>query len=73
VIEQGASGHAAPSGSGGELNLPSVSINGATGQELATPLGTVLRFTRSGVAYTVLGSVTPYAAETAARALAPTP
>jgi hypothetical protein len=73
VIEQGASGPAAPSAPGGELNLPSVSINGATGQELATPLGTVLRFTRSGVAYTLLGSVTPYAAETAARALTPGP
>jgi hypothetical protein len=49
-----------------------VSINGATGQELATPLGTVVRFTRAGVAYTVLGSVAPYAAETAARALTKT-
>jgi hypothetical protein len=76
VIEQSGSGQAAPSASGsdhGGLNLPSVSINGATGQELATPLGTVVRFTKSGVAYTVLGSVTPYAAETAARALTPTP
>ena len=73
VIEQsGSSASAAPSGSGsgqGALNLPSVSINGATGQELATPLGTVVRFTHGGVAYTVLGSVAPYAAETAARAL----
>jgi hypothetical protein len=76
VIEQSASGQAAPSAASsgrGALNLPSVSINGATGQELATPLGTVVRFTRSGVAYTLLGSVTPYAAETAARALTPTP
>ncbi len=39
----------------GGLNLPTVSINGATGQELDTALGTVLRFTRGGVAYTVLG------------------
>jgi hypothetical protein len=73
VIEQGASGSSAaavPGGSGqGGLNLPSVSINGATGQELATPLGTVVRFAHGGVAYTVLGSVAPYAAETAARAL----
>jgi hypothetical protein len=82
VIEQGASaspGATTPGGSGsgsdeGGLNLPSVSINGATGQELATPLGTVVRFSHGGVAYTVLGSVAPYAAETAARALtAPTP
>jgi hypothetical protein len=78
VIEQSASSQAAaPSTSGsdhGGLNLPTVSINGATGQELATPLGTVVRFTQGGVAYTVLGSVAPYAAETASRALTkPTP
>jgi hypothetical protein len=75
VIEQSSAGQTAPGGSGsgtGGLNLPSVSINGATGQELATPLGTVVRFTRAGVAYTVLGSVAPYAAETAARALTKT-
>ncbi|MGH2891689.1 MAG: LolA family protein [Solirubrobacteraceae bacterium] len=73
VIEQGASSQAAaPRSSGsdhGGLSLPTVSINGATGQELATPLGTVVRFTTGGVAYTVLGSVVPYAAETASRAL----
>jgi outer membrane lipoprotein-sorting protein len=73
VIEQSASSQSASNSSGagrGGLNLPTVSINGATGQELATPLGTVVRFTHGGVAYTVLGSVAPYAAETAARALA---
>jgi len=51
------------------LNLPSVSINGKSGQELDTALGTVVRFTRNGVTYTVLGSVPPAAAEAAARAL----
>jgi len=72
VIEQSSAGQTTPGSSGadtGGLNLPTVSINGATGQELATPLGTVVRFTHGGVAYTVLGSVAPYAAETAARAL----
>jgi hypothetical protein len=48
-----------------------VSINGSTGQELSTALGTVVRFTRGGVAYTVLGSVPAAAAEQAARGLAP--
>ncbi|HEX3977373.1 MAG TPA: hypothetical protein VHW96_13990 [Solirubrobacteraceae bacterium] len=76
VIEQsGSSQGPAPSASGsdrGGLNLPTVSVNGATGQELATPLGTVVRFTQRGVAYTVLGSVAPYAAETASRALTKT-
>jgi len=78
VIEQSGSARTGlPGGSGsdhGGLNLPTVSINGATGQELATPLGTAVSFSRGGVGYTVLGSVTPYAAETAARALTkPTP
>jgi outer membrane lipoprotein-sorting protein len=78
VIEQSASSQAAASSGGGidhgALSLPSVSINGATGTELATPLGTVVQFNRGGVGYTVLGSVAPYAAETASRALTkPTP
>jgi outer membrane lipoprotein-sorting protein len=53
----------------GGLNLPKISINGASGQELDTALGTVLRFDRGGVTYTILGSVPPAAAEAAARAL----
>jgi outer membrane lipoprotein-sorting protein len=74
VIEQQATaGNASqgPNSSGGQggLSVPTVSINGASAQELATPLGTVLRFTRGGVAYTVIGSVPPTAAELAARAL----
>jgi outer membrane lipoprotein-sorting protein len=76
VIEQSPSAASAakatPSqGSGKGLSLPTVSINGATGQELDTALGTVVRFTRGGVAYTVIGSVPAYAADRAARALAP--
>lgn len=77
VIEQRAgSGSAAPKAatqssgpSGSGLSLPTVSINGATGQELDTALGTVVRFTSGGVAYTVLGSVPAAAADEAARAL----
>jgi outer membrane lipoprotein-sorting protein len=61
------SGKAGSSGHG--LSLPTVSINGTSAQELATPIGTVLRFTRGSVAYTVIGSVEPVAAEQAARAL----
>ena len=52
-----------------ELALPQVNIDGATGTELATPLGTVVTFRRDGVAYVVLGSVPPVAAENAARGL----
>jgi outer membrane lipoprotein-sorting protein len=61
-------------GKGGEtatggVSLPKVSINGVQGEELDTALGTVLRFSRGGVDYIVLGSVPPAAAEAAARAL----
>ena len=55
-------------GAGG-LELPEINIDGATGTEIATPLGTVVRFQRDGVDYTVLGSVPPVAAENAAREL----
>ena len=57
------------SGDEGGLSLPKVSINGAQGEELDTALGTVLRFSRGGVDYVVIGSVPPAAAEAAARAL----
>jgi len=53
----------------GGLELPEINIDGATGTEIATALGTVVRFQRDGVAYTVLGSVPPVAAENAARGL----
>jgi outer membrane lipoprotein-sorting protein len=74
VLEQAADAKSAKTGTTGGpsgLSLPTVSINGSTGQELSTALGTVVRFTRGGVAYTVLGSVPAAAAEQAARALAP--
>jgi outer membrane lipoprotein-sorting protein len=51
------------------LALPRISINGISGQELDTALGTVVRFERGGVAYTIVGSVPPAAAEAAARGL----
>lgn len=56
-------------GDGPGLNLPTVSVNGTTAQELDTALGTVVRFTRAGVSYTVAGSVTPMVADAAARGL----
>jgi outer membrane lipoprotein-sorting protein len=51
------------------FELPQINIDGATGTELATALGTMVRFERGGVAYTVVGSVPPTAAENAARDL----
>jgi outer membrane lipoprotein-sorting protein len=49
--------------------LPKISINRATGTELATALGTLLQFERNGVSYVIVGSVPPKAAEAAARGL----
>jgi outer membrane lipoprotein-sorting protein len=75
VIERAADPATAKSGQGGqsplggELSLPTVSINGATGQELDTELGTVVTFATAGVRYVVAGSVPAVTAEKAARAL----
>lgn len=52
-----------------QLSLPKLSIEGTEGQELATALGTLVRFKRAGVQYTIVGSVPPAAAEAAARGL----
>jgi hypothetical protein len=57
------------SGDQGQLRLPTVSIDGIRGEELETPLGTLVRFQRAGVAYTVLGSVPGATALVAARDL----
>lgn len=74
VIERPAAAAKAPTATTGErhrngLELPSVSIGSVTGEELDTALGTVVRFTRAGISYTVLGSVSPATAQAAARAL----
>lgn len=54
----------------GQLQLPSVSIEGTSGaKELETPLGTLIRFRRGGVEYTVAGSVTSSVAREAAQGL----
>jgi len=71
VLEQPADAKSATSAGGdqGQLQLPKVQINGVQGDELDTALGTLLRFQRGGVQYTVVGSVPPAAAEAAARDL----
>ncbi len=73
VIESrasGTAGDASPSSSLDGLSLPTHTVDGATATVLSTPLGTVLRFTKGGVGYTVVGSVTATGAESAAGALA---
>jgi outer membrane lipoprotein-sorting protein len=67
VFQSKAEAEQAPRRSG--LTLPQVNIDGATGTELATALGTMLTFESGGVHYTVVGSVPPVAAENAARGL----
>jgi hypothetical protein len=69
VLQSAAGQDKKGAGAPGGLALPKISINGASGEELDTALGTVLRFQRGGVAYTIVGSVPPAAAEAAARAL----
>ncbi len=72
VVERKASAGEAPLGSGSgrsSLRLPQINVNGATGNELATELGTVLSFQRGGVDYVVAGSIPAQSAETAARQL----
>ena len=59
----------ASSGDHGQLTLPKVSVNGAQGEELDTALGTMIRFQRNGVEYTVIASAPPATVQTAARAL----
>ena len=51
------------------LTLPQVNIDGDSGSELATALGTLLTFESDGISYVVAGSVPPVAAENAARDL----
>jgi hypothetical protein len=65
VIEQRAG-----RGSGGLRSLPSASIDGGSGRELATTLGSLVQFTRGGVTYTVVGSRPAAMIMAAAQALA---
>jgi outer membrane lipoprotein-sorting protein len=55
--------------SGPPEGLPQVKINGVTATELATELGTLLSFERSGVRYVLAGAVAPSAVEAAAKGL----
>ena len=66
VLEQ--PGSSDPSGGLWSL-LPTVTVSGTTGRELVTGLGTVIRFVRGGVTYTVLGSMPRTVVEAVARGL----
>jgi outer membrane lipoprotein-sorting protein len=64
-----AAADAKPTSGGRDNPLPRINIDGATGTEIATALGTIVTFERGGVSYVVAGSVPPVAAENAARGL----
>jgi outer membrane lipoprotein-sorting protein len=68
VVERPADSQSASSTSLSDA-LPKVSIDGATGNELATQLGTAIEFERNGVSFVLAGSLPPAAAEAAARAI----
>ncbi|MDX6516558.1 MAG: hypothetical protein QOH73_2224 [Gaiellaceae bacterium] len=65
VIESAATARADTTQAG----LPSVALDGVTGHELPTELGTALFWQRGGVDFVLAGSVPAAAAEAAARAL----
>ena len=69
VIERSGSASSQNNGPLGHAQLPTVSVNGTSAQELSTPLGTVIRFRRGDVTYVVLGSLPSAAVESAARGL----
>jgi outer membrane lipoprotein-sorting protein len=70
VLELPASKEGSGEGEDGGVQLPSVSIEGVSGaRQLETPLGTLVRFRRGGVDYTVVGSVTAAVAQEAAQGL----
>jgi outer membrane lipoprotein-sorting protein len=67
LVVEHAGGPAGPAAALGAL--PTVALDGVTGHELATQLGTALTWKRNGVSFVLAGSVPPAAAEAAARAL----
>jgi outer membrane lipoprotein-sorting protein len=70
VVERKPDASTTSGSSGGMLDaLPSISLDGVTAHELATQLGTVLTWDRAGISYALAGSVSPSAAESAARSL----
>jgi hypothetical protein len=65
VLERPAGSQA--KGSNPLASLPSVTIDGATGHELPTALGTIIAVDRGQLSYILLGSLPPNAAEAALR------
>jgi outer membrane lipoprotein-sorting protein len=69
VIERAKDANGGPGPAGALSSLPAVAVDGVTGHELATQLGTILSWDRGGVTYVLAGSIPNAAAETAAASL----
>ncbi|MGC9220247.1 MAG: LolA family protein [Solirubrobacteraceae bacterium] len=69
VVKHAASAAHSGSGLAGGLPLQSVKINGVTGRQIPTSLGTILTFTRNGTSYLLAGSVTAARIDAVARGL----
>jgi outer membrane lipoprotein-sorting protein len=69
VLESRASAGARGSSLALPESLPKVKIGAVSATQLATPLGTLLSFERSGVRYLLAGSVTPSTLQAVARGL----
>ena len=67
VLERSAG--TAAKGSNPLTGLPTVTIDGATGHELPTALGTIIAVDKGKLSYILLGSLPPHAAEAALRAV----
>jgi outer membrane lipoprotein-sorting protein len=57
------------SGPAGPLPLQAVTVDGASGHQLSTSLGTVLEFTRDGVSYLLAGFLAPATLDSVAQGL----
>jgi outer membrane lipoprotein-sorting protein len=69
VVEKPAAGARSDTAGRGRLPQTQVQVGSVAGQAIATPLGTLVRFSRGGVEYTVVGLVTKSVALSAARGL----
>jgi outer membrane lipoprotein-sorting protein len=69
VLEKPAADARSDSAGGGQLRQTRVQVGDVAGQAIATPLGSLVRFSRGGVEYTVVGLVAKSVALSAARGL----
>jgi hypothetical protein len=69
VVEKRAASAQAGGAGSRELRLRGVRVGNVAGQAVVTPLGTLVRFSRGGVDYTVVGLVRQSVALAAARGL----